>query len=148
MSRIERIEWHIFYCEDRRLMRLLNREWWREFFKQEEENKMIPPVLTAYTAGAATAVIAMLAGAKIRTALQHREPLSHTPKPAPVRAGILNEHADPRAEAQAILEISNWNFADAYSWTRAMMRDDVTGYWYQVAECIEIFQAGKGELTA
>ena len=97
--------------------------------------------VTAFACGAATIEIARIAAVRIRKRLQTWRPRARTAVLPP---------ADPRNEAQAILEMCGWNFLKAYDWAGTMMGLDQEhcDFWMRVCQCIEIFEAGRERSAA
>jgi hypothetical protein len=98
------------------------------------------PLVSAFLSGAlATAITQAL----ISRGRRHATPTCAIPAPR-------SHTKEPRAEALAILEICDWNFDAAFDWTATMVTTDrgFADFWICVAECIEIFQAGRQDIPA
>lgn len=103
---------------------------------------MQPPIIAiveAFTSGALFVTIVRAALERARDSWEKCRP------PAPT----AEVKTDPRGEAQAILEITAWNFAAAFDLVagRIISGDGNADFWLRVADCLEIFQAGR-ELEA
>jgi hypothetical protein len=92
------------------------------------------PLVSAFLSGA-------LATAITQALISHRRDT----KPAYATPAPRSHTKEPRAEALAILEICDWNFDAAFDWTATMLTTDrgFADFWICVADCIEIFQAGR-----
>lgn len=94
----------------------------------------VVPLIDAFCSG-------MLFAMLIRAAIDHARDSWTCRPPAP----HSSFNPDPRGEAQAILEITNWNFPEAFSLVagRITSNDSNPDFWVKVAHCLEIFQAGR-----
>lgn len=98
------------------------------------------PVLCAFLCGAGSMVI-------LQATTDYRRQQQKNRRPTPTDRVRM---PDPRQEARAILEICNWDFAQAFDWAYTIMGEDHPNadYWLRVKECIEIFQAGRQDIAA
>ena len=95
----------------------------------------VAPILEAFVSGIGFATLIRAAIDQARDSWTRRRP------PAP----HSSFNPDPRGEAKAILEITNWNFEEAFNLVagRITAGEGSQDFWIKVAQCLEIFQAGR-----